>query len=108
MTVADFAKTAGLSAVNLFDGKREITGGYVGDLLSWVMGNAEKGDAWVTIMTNQNVLAVASLLDLACVIVAEGSDVPDEIAALAKDKQINLLRCDRNSFEVCRELAKIV
>jgi hypothetical protein len=49
--------------LNLSDGEKEITGGYTGDLLSWVMGRASCGNAWITIMSNINIIAVASLLD---------------------------------------------
>ena len=43
---------------------KEIECGYVGDLLSWVMGNADAGCAWVTIQTHVNIVAVAVLVAL--------------------------------------------
>ncbi len=49
----------------------EITGGYVSDLLSDVMGNATKGMVWVTLQTHQNIVAVASLKDLAGIILVK-------------------------------------
>lgn len=60
-------------------GRRKIQYGYCGDLLSWVMGRAKSGNAWITIMNNINVVAVASLADVTCVIFAEGTDVPDDV-----------------------------
>lgn len=50
----------------------EVTGGYASDLLSCVMAKARAGNVWVTIQAHPNIVAVASLLDLAGVIVAEG------------------------------------
>ncbi len=38
---------------------KEVTGGYVGDLLSHVMAKARKGDIWVTVQAHQNIVAVA-------------------------------------------------
>ena len=106
MTVNDFINRLGLEVLNLDDGEREITGGYTGDLLSWVMSRAQSGDAWVTIMTNINVIAVASLTDVACVIIAENAEVAPEIIEIAKAQGINLLRTDKTAWRVCSEPLK--
>ena len=63
MTAHDLAERLSLQIICEPEPEREVTGGYTGDLLSWVMGRAESGDAWLTIMSNQNVVAVASLAD---------------------------------------------
>ncbi len=47
---------------------REVTGGYTGDLLSDVMGNAREGYIWITRQVHQNIVAVASLKELAGII----------------------------------------
>lgn len=105
MTVANLANALSFEILSLPDPDREITGGYTGDLLSWVMGRAKSGDAWVTIMTNVNVVAVATLADVACVIIAENSEVGADIIKTASDKQINVLRSSLSSYEVCKALA---
>ena len=58
MTVKEIAEKLGLTPVSVADDAREVQGGYAGDLLSWVMGRVPEGAAWVTIMTNVNVVAV--------------------------------------------------
>ena len=63
--------------------EREVTGGCVCDLLSFVMARGDAGMAWITVQTHLNVIAVASLHEFSCVIVAEGSAVEPE--TLAKD-----------------------
>ena len=65
MTVKGIAEKLGLTPVSVADDAREVQGGYAGDLLSWVMGRVPEGAAWVTIMTNVNVVAVAVLRDVA-------------------------------------------
>lgn len=60
----------------------EVTGGYASDLLSCVMAKAQAGNVWVTIQAHPNIVAVASLLDLAGIVVAEG--VAPDAATLAK------------------------
>lgn len=98
MTV-EALKEHGFSAVALPEPDREITGVYIGDLLSWVMGRAKSGDAWITIMSNINVLAVASLADTACVIAAEGVEITDDIAKAAVSKGINILSFSGSAYE---------
>lgn len=77
----------------------EVTGGYVGDLLSWVMGRAKAGDAWITIMTNRNIMAVATLAGVSAVIVTEQAEIDSEIVRLAETQGINLVRTAQPSFE---------
>ena len=81
------------------DESREIRNVYIGDLLSWVMGRAKADDAWITIMSNVNILAVASLADTSCIILAEGVMVDETIKATAMDKEINILTTNMNIYE---------
>lgn len=108
MTVNNAIDALSLEVVNLSDGEKNIKGGYTGDLLSWVMGRASNGNAWITIMSNVNILAVASLLELSCIILAENSEISDELKKLAKEKKINLLRSKKDSFSLCSELGKLL
>ncbi|MBR4881024.1 MAG: hypothetical protein IKU19_03770 [Clostridia bacterium] len=103
MTVNQLIEKLDLEVLNLAEGEREITGGYAGDLLSWVMGRAESGDMWVTIMTNINVVAVASLVDTACVVIADNAEVAPEVIEKAKQQGINLLRSDKSTYALCNE-----
>ncbi len=103
MTVNQLIAKLDLEVLNLDDGEREITGGYTGDLLSWVMGKAEAGDMWVTIMTNINVVAVASLVDTACVVIADNAEIAPEVIEKAKQQGINLLRSSLSSYKICNE-----
>ncbi len=99
MTVRELVDSGALSAAALPDGDREITGVYIGDLLSWVMGRAGSGDAWITIMSNVNIAAVATLADTACIILAEGVQPDDGVAEIAREKNINLLLSDRSAYD---------
>ncbi|MBE6597740.1 MAG: hypothetical protein E7641_08760 [Ruminococcaceae bacterium] len=88
------------------DPEREITGGYVGDLLSWVMGRAKAGDAWVTIMSNVNIIAVATLADPACIILSEGVRPDAGVIERAEASGVNLLGCEKDSFAVASQIAR--
>lgn len=101
MTVNELAEIDVLESVLLPDPERNVQGAYAGDLLSWVMGRAEADNAFVTIMTNVNVVAVAALVDLSCVIFAESVEIPPEVIAAAEKKGINLLRSRLPIYETC-------
>ncbi|MGB4660983.1 MAG: hypothetical protein WBI07_17565 [Mobilitalea sp.] len=67
---------------------REISVTYCCDLLSIAMGKMPEEAAWVTVMGNINTLAVASLTDVSCVVLAEGSHLDEPAAAKAKEQGI--------------------
>ncbi len=108
MTVAELQQALGLTAFCLADGSREVTGGYAGDLLSWVMGRASQDEAWVTIMSNPNIVAVATLTDVACVILSEGVAPDAGIAETARQRGINLLGSELATFPLCTRIAALL
>ncbi|MDD3307763.1 MAG: AraC family transcriptional regulator [Acetobacterium sp.] len=81
-----------------------IESGYVGDLLSWVMANAGSGCAWVTIQTHVNIIAVASLLEMTCVIIPEGAEVEESALERAIIEDIPVIITNLNAYEVCKIL----
>ena len=108
MTVSELSKKSGFRALAMPDPEREITGVYVGDLLSWVMGRANEGDLWLTIMTNVNVIAVATLAGAAAVLLCEDCKPDAELIALANEKGINLLLTDRRIYEACLAVGELL
>ena len=99
MTVQELQEKCAFKAVCMPDGGREIDGCYIGDLLSWVMGRAQADSAWITIMSNINIVAVASLTDVSCIILAEGVTVDDSIVTTAEQKGINILLSNEKAYE---------
>lgn len=94
--------------LTLFSGEagleNEITGGYVSDLLSDVMGFAQEGQVWITLQTHQNIMAIASLKDLAAVILVKGF-VPDEdTLAHSEEEGIPVLGTQLSAFEIAGKL----
>ena len=98
----------GFEPLTLPDGDREIDGVYIGDLLSWVMGRAQMDNAWITIMTNVNVIAVASLADTSCVILAEDVEMPKDLVETAQQKDVNILRSSQPIYETALKLSELV
>ena len=107
MTVFEIRDALGLTPVHEAE-DRPVTGGYAGDLLSWVMGNAQSGDCWITIMSNRNVPAVCTLTDVAMVIFAEDVN-PDEAALDAVVKNdLNFYRSPLSVFDLCAKVAALL
>lgn len=91
------------------DGENEIKGGiYCCDLLSIVMGRAPAGSLWVTVMGNVNAMAVSSLADTACVVLAENMRLDKEAVEGAKKENITVLCSGKPVFETAAEAAKLL
>ncbi len=99
MTVKELTEASELRAVTVAEPDREICGAYVCDLLSWVIGRAEADSAWITIMSNINVPAVATLADVSCVILAEGVVLDEDALAAAEARGINVLSSPLPTYE---------
>lgn len=108
MTVRALREALSLEVFHLSDPEREITGGYAGDLLSWVMGRAKENDAWLTIMSNQNVAAVALMTDAACVILTEGVKPDPDLLRRAEEKGVNLLGSGEDTFAAALRVGALI
>ena len=107
MTVFEIRDALGLVPLHEAE-DRPVTGGYAGDLLSWVMGNAQSGDCWITIMSNRNVPAVCSLTDAAMVIFAEDVTPDDAALEAAVKNDLNFYRSPLSVFELCAKVAALI
>ena len=108
MTVKELAQAKGYKILCMPDENRVITGGYAGDLLSWVMGRLDADFAWVTIMSNINIIAVAALADPACIILSEKVLPDDGVIERAKEQGVNLLSADNSTFDVCSDISNLL
>jgi len=108
LTVKELAQKLSFKELSISDADREVAGGYCGDLLSWVMGRAKEGDAWITIMSNINVIAVATLADVSCVVFAEDVMPDDDMIKVAAEKGVNLLVSPFGAFETANKISGII
>ncbi len=94
--------------LKVFSGEKglgnDIKGGYVSDLLSDVMGNASEGEVWITLQTHQNVMAIASLKDLAAVILVKGLEPDEDTVKYSSKEGIPVLGTDLETFEMAGKL----
>jgi predicted transcriptional regulator len=100
---------AGICNLEIMQGgealKKTVTGGYCGDLLSWVMGRAFAGSAWITVMGNENAVAVAVLAEVACIILAQGATLDGQAALRADENNVAVLKNDKGAFDIAANVA---
>lgn len=85
----------------------EVAGGYVCDLLSYVMANARAGDLWITIQGHPNIVAVASLIGLAGIVVVEGAKVEAATLDKAAQEGIPIFTTRERAFTVAGRLYEL-
>ena len=86
----------------------EIKGGYTSDLLSDVMGFAREGQVWITLQTHKNVLAIASLKELAAILLVKGNKPEDDMLEQAIDEGIPVLGTDAQTFETTGKVYQLI
>ena len=107
MTVQELARW--LNARNAAPGTDEtaqVHCGYAGDLLSWVLGHGRAGMAWVTVLTHENVAAVAVLTKAACVILPDGLLPERELLERARQENLPILTAGQNAYQVCLRMGQ--
>jgi len=87
---------------------KSISGGYVSDLLSDVMGNARENQVWITLQTHKNVMAIASLKDLSAVILVKGLQPDADTLAQSEEENIPILGTNEQSFEMSGKLYNLI
>ena len=108
MTVKELCKACDFTPVVDQNLDNDVSSVYSCDLLSWVVGRARLNAALVTVMTNVNVIAVASMADLSCIVLTEGVKL-DEIALnKAIDTGIPVLSSKLDTFKTCALMSKYI
>lgn len=109
MKVRELVEKLGLT---IFCGEKnldnDIKGGYVSDLLSDVMGFAQEGNVWVTLQTHKNVIAIASLKELAAIVLVKGNKPEEDMLEQAKEEGIPVLGTNAQTFEVAGKIYQLI
>jgi len=107
MTTNELSRVLNLRVFHAGD-DREISTGFCGDLLSLVMGGAPSGSAWITVMTNVNVAAVAMLCDIACVILSQGKEPDENLLARAERENLTVLGTEDDTYTAAVRLGSVL
>lgn len=76
-----------------------VTDGFCGDLLSWVMGRAQEGQVWFTVMGNVNTVAVATLTGLSAIVLCNGAEPDSEMLAKAGEQAVNVYKTGLTEYQ---------
>lgn len=104
MVVKDLLKVADLRLVVEGDMELPVSSGYMGDLLSVVMGNAEEEQVWITIQSHVNIVAVASLRAVSAIIIAHGFEPDEDTVESAKEENIPIFVTELDPFAIAKKL----
>lgn len=109
MTVKDVVEKMGLT---VFSGEKgldkEVLGGYTSDLLSDVMGHAKDGEIWVSLQTHKNIMAVASLKDLAAIVLVKGLKPEEDTVEVSNQEGLPILGTTEQCFEFTGKLYALI
>jgi Serine kinase of the HPr protein, regulates carbohydrate metabolism len=109
MKVQELVEKLGLKVLAGANGlNREIDGCYISDLLSDVMGNADAGNIWITLQTHKNVMAVASLKELACVILVKNLIPNEETIGQSDEESLPLLQTNLTTYEIAGKVYNLL
>ena len=106
LTVAELVAKLGAKEINIADSGRLVTDGYAGDFLSNVMGKAPTDCCWFTVMANVNVVAVATLADVALVVICEGVEPDESLVNKAKAQGINIVSVEEDVFNAVKRVCE--
>lgn len=108
LTLADLVQNLDLTvSAGSQDLAREVTGGYVSDLLSDVIANARDGDVWITLQLHQNIIAVAFLNNLAGIIIVNGRQPEEATIKKAEEQGVIVMCSSLPTYEVAGRLYQL-
>lgn len=109
MKLVDFVKELSLEVKTCEDGlQKDVSGGYMSDLLSDVLGNSFKNNIWITLQTHQNIVAVADARDLTGIIIVGNKQPQKDTLEKAALKGITIMTTPMTAFEVCGRIYRLL
>ena len=87
---------------------RELCGGYVSDLLSDVMGHAKEGEVWITLQSHANVVAIASLKELAAILLVKGIEPDEAVVEKAREEGVTILGTNEDTYTITGKLFQVL
>lgn len=107
MKLYEMIEKLGLEVVTKGEDK-EVTGCYIGDMLSVVMSRAEEGNIWLTVQANVNIDAVAVLTECSAVVLVEGMEPDEDTVEKAKVQGVTILKTQETAFSLACRIQEIL
>lgn len=84
--------------------ERQVAGGYASDLLSDVLAHAGEDNLWITLQVHQNIVAVASMKNLAGIVLVNGREPERETVEKAEAENVVITVSEMPTFELVGRL----
>ena len=85
----------------------KLNGAYTSDLLSDVIANAKDGGVLITIQAHKNTVAVATLVNIRCIIICNKRPLPEDMLKSARDEGVAVLHTNESQFTVSGKVWEI-
>ena len=82
--------------------EKELEGCYIGDLLSLAMSKVQENNIWITIQTNINSVAVASLTEAGCIVICDGFTLDENARVKAEEEEISVITSELSAYEIAK------
>jgi hypothetical protein len=106
MRLKELIEKCELKVITTLSLDAEVTDGYIGDLLSDVMGNAPANSIWLTVQSHTNILAVASIVGVKAIVLCNDLHFEEVTKKKAEENNIVLMESKETSFDVATRLIK--
>ena len=107
MTVKQLAEELNLEKLS-GNIEKKVQSCYISDLLSRVLGGCKPGDVWITVQSSLNMVAVAVMTDVACVILPEGLTAPDNVLEKAEEEDLAIFTSDETAYSLAIKISKLL
>lgn len=107
MTLEYIVNELGVKVISGKDLSAEASGVYVCDLLSHVMTKAQPGNIWITVQTNVNIVAVATLCEVSCILIPENIKPDDTTVKKAEAEDVTILSTSMSAYQFITEYNKL-
>jgi len=109
MKISEITQKLDLKIITQADFKdRDVSGCYIGDLLSLVMSKAQMNNIWITVQTNINIVAVATLTDVSFIVIPEEIVVDEGTIKRANMQDVVIFGSSKNSYEIACDISKLL
>ena len=108
MNLKEFSEKLSLTLCCGEISERNIADCYIGDLLSLAMARVKTDYAWITVQTNVNTVAVASLSDASCIILPENLTPDEDMKKRADMEGIAVFTSDKTAYQLAAEISQLI
>lgn len=101
MTVKEIIQILDAEVITAGDLEAEVKTACGSDMMSDVLAFVKDQSVLLTGLTNPQVVRTAEMMDMRCVIFVRGKIPGDDVIALAKQKEITILKTQHRMFTAC-------